>query len=281
MTSINATSNLTPGATYSNVAQCALVLEDTPTEVLKFESFPDDGIEESYSVSGYREIAADRMSQPGFVAYRGGNWSSFNLVLKFRAGEQLKRQIEIGSLQSSDLEVLLLQMEARARWCQALAFPMERSATTFVSRIQRRAEAGSGTTLAALQQTSLGQLTRNDPPFVLVVFGKFLTLRCYVSGYSIKWTHPFHPVTVRPYGAEVTLSLQRLEFDYPTWKSIRANGGQRDGTPTLPRIEGDVVFNYEAGRAASNRVNTDNAGATSSARAGGAPSAAVLSVGPT
>lgn len=277
--------NLIGNVAYSNVSQCSLVLEDNPVggdSKLVFESFPEDGIEEGYSVNGYREIAANRMPQPGYVAYRGGNWSAFSLVLKFRAGDELGRQVALSQLQTSDLEGILINMQRKVRWCQALAFPLERNATTFTNRIRERARLG-GLSESALTQVDLGQLTRNDPPIVLVVFGSFLTLRCYVTAYSIKWTHPFHPITAHPYGAEVTLQFQRLELDYPTWESIRNQGGRFPQSPFLPRIPGNVLVRSTFARTAGANLAAANARARAEARAEdpGAAAAQFLSVGST
>lgn len=235
-------STLTPGCSPPNVATCALVLEDLPVgfdSKLLFESFPEGGIEESYSVNGYREIAADRMPQPGGAAYRGGNWSAFSLELKFRAGNALGGVASIETLSTTDLESILTQMERRARWCQALTFPgLERSATSFIERIEANARE-AGIDEATLKSANLGQLSRRDPPMVLVVFGSWMTLRCYATGYSMRWEHPFHPVTVQPYGCTVTLSLQRLDKGYPTWKSIRNQAG---GLPQSPTVTGSSLI---------------------------------------
>jgi len=114
---VSSVQDIVQGSTFANVSMCALVLEDNPVgddSRLDFESFPENGIEEAYSTTAYREIAADRMSQPGFAAYRGGNWSSFNLELEFRAGNALGRPIaSLGELSTTDLEDILLQMERK------------------------------------------------------------------------------------------------------------------------------------------------------------------------
>jgi hypothetical protein len=274
--------NLIGQVAYNNVSQCALVLEDNPVgedSRLYFDSFPEDGFEESYAVAGYREIASSRMPQPGEVAYRGGNWSAFSLALKFRAGDQLGRRASIDSLSSADLESILLTMQRKVRWCQALAFPLERDATTFNRRvIQRLVRSGASGQALANQVGQLG-LVRNDPPFVLVVFGSFLTLRCYVTGYAIKWTHPFHPVTAHPYGAEVTLSFQRLDLDNPTWQSVREQGGKLPQSPFIPRIQGDVLLRVAAGRSKAESITAANARAAAQSRANnpGGAAAAFLS----
>lgn len=277
MTRPNAIQDLVGNVSYSNVSQCALVLEDNPVNGdsrLDFESFPEDGFEEAYTVEGYREIAGSRMPQPLFAAYRGGNWNDFALTLRFRAGDQLRREVEISQLTRNDLDALLVSMERKARWCQALCFPLERNATTFTNRIRARAQAG-GIDESALRSVDLNQLTRNDPPIVLVVFGSFLTLRCYATSYSLKWTHPFHPVTAQPYGCDVNLTFKRLELDYPTWDSIRNSPGALPPSPFLPRLQGTSILSATEDRNSTQSIQSDNSGAIAS---GGGNSPASFSV---
>lgn len=271
------TSNLVPGLGFSNVAMCALVLEDNPVgedSKLVFESFPPDGIEESYAVTGYREIAADRMPQPGFAAYRGGNWSAFTLELKFRAGNALGRPIaSLQELSVADLEGILTDMERKVRWCQALCFPLERDARTFRERIIANART-AGFSEQDLEAVNRGQLPRHDPPYVLVQFGSWLTLRCYATGYSIKWEHPFHPATVQPYGATVSLSFQRLDLDYPTWQTVRNQAGGLPQSPFMPRVPGSVVLQNTAARIAASNAQSQNAAAIAAGRVGATGDAA-------
>lgn len=257
---------------------CALVLEDNPVGAdsrLSFESFPESGFDEAYSVAGYREIAADRMPQPGFAAYRGGNWNNFSLDLKFRANRFTGRHVTVGEMTPAELGAILLQMERKVRWCQALSFPLERDAKTFQERVQSKPIFG-GMNKSDMSTVSLGQLTRNDPPLVLVVFGSFLTLRCYCTGYTIKWEHPFHPVTAQPYGATVSLQFLRLDKEYPTWESIRNQAG---GSPQAPAFTGNV--NFTSSNQASARTQNDSAAAEASARSSdpGGAAAQFLSVG--
>jgi hypothetical protein len=273
--------DLVPGSTYSDVSKCALILEDNPVgedSRLNFESFPAEGIEESYAVTGYREIAADRMPQPGFAAYRGGNWSAFTLELKFRAGDYLGRTVDLKALSVADLEGILTTMEAKARWCQALCFPLERKATTFTDRILQNARS-AGISESDLASVNLGQLTRVDPPYVLVQFGSWLTLRCYATGYSIKWEHPFHPVTVQPYGCTVSLSLQRLDLDFPTWGSIRGQAGGLPQSPSTRRIQGTSIVSNTAAQIAADNARAQNAAAFAADRIGAEPPAQFFSVG--
>ena len=259
--------NLASNASWNDVSQCALVLEDDPIKDsrLSFESFPENGFEEAYSLNGYREIAASRMPQPGFVAYRGGNWSNFSLELKFRARAPIGRQSDLDKLSNSELSGILVEMERKVRWCQALHFPLARKFSgAEINRITRRSKAG-GFKTSTLSRVNLDQLERNDPPFVLVVFGSFLTLRCYATGYSIRWDHPFHPVTVQPYGATVTLQFQRLELDYPTYDDIRNRAGSRPQSPNQLTIQGNV--NVAPSNALEQEAFIENASANASSGA--------------
>lgn len=277
--------NLVAGVGYRNVSQCALVLENNPVgqdSRLSFESFPEDGFEESYGVSGYREIGADRMPQPGFVAYRGGKWSAFSLSLKFRAEGTLGRTNKLNEMTTSDLEGILTAMERKARWCQALSFPLSREATSVNRRIQRAALQGNLNTPAQINGVQ-AQLTRNDPPYVLVVLGSFLVIRCYCTGYAIKWEHPFHPVTAQPYGCTVNLQFQRQDEGYPNWHTVRDAAGALPQSPFIPRIPGNVLIRNTAARAASRALAQGNAGAATTLLSGSTDgnAASVSSVGGT
>ncbi len=210
-----------PSGSYYRI-NCALVLEDEPVgqdSRLEFESFPE-AIEEVYALASYREIGADRMPQPGGVAYRGGNWSTFSIELRFRVGgrpsttQAARPQIEYTRAR---LEQELKEMERKARWCQALCFPLKRSLGEFGQRIAART---TGLTTASVQQ-ALSQLPRNDPPKVLVVFGSWMVVRGYATNVTLKWEPPFDPVTNRPYGCVVNIQIQPLMVTYPTWQSIR------------------------------------------------------------
>jgi hypothetical protein len=239
--------NLVENVAYSRVP-CALVLEGNPAGAdsrLDFESFPADGFEEAYAVSGYDEQAAERMPQPSYVVYRGGNWSSFTLELKFRAGDVLGRQTSLENVNTSDLNDILVAMERKARWCQALQFGLERDASQDIARILTTSATGgqssdalNGKVKEAL--AAIGKVPRSDPPYVLVVIGSFLLLRTYVTGVTIKWEGPFHPITAQAYGCTVNIAFQRLDTTHPTWKSVRESAGRVPPTPHNPKIRGEI-----------------------------------------
>lgn len=227
-----------PRNSEAHASPCLLRIEDaTPAGVqreLRFESFPiDEGITESYTVNQPREIGADRMPQPGGIAYRGGNWGPFTLKLEFHAGVSPGAtptgMATIGrspdDINEATLQQLLIEMESKARWCQALCFPLERSlaGSELGARITANAKA-AGFSQTTLKSTSeaLSKIKRNDPPIVLVVLGSWYTLRGWVSSVQVQWTAPWHPVSARPYGAIVSLTIQPLYLEYPSFKVVSA-----------------------------------------------------------
>lgn len=219
---------------------CALVLEDNPVgddSRLDFETFPES-IEEVYALTSYREIGADRMPQPGGVAYRGGNWSTFSLGLEFRVGAR-NSAARAGQPPSeydrTRFESELQEMSRKARWCQALAFPLERELGELGNRIQRRFAGNSrDPVVSARVRQAISELRRRDPPKVLVVFGAWMTVRGYATNVSVKWLPPYDPVTTRPTGAAVNLQIKPLMVDYPTWQSIR-NGAWEQQAESVQR----------------------------------------------
>lgn len=231
------------------VAQCALVLEDNPVGAdsrLVFESFQQE-IEETYAVAAYEELGAKRMAQPGYVAYRGGNWSSFQIRLTFLAGQKASLTGNgAGSfdpnvaITAPDIDKFLIEMERKVRWCQALAFPLERGLGAAGQRILARANANNVNPSAAATE-AVNKLKRNDPPMVLVVFGSWTVIRCYTTQVNIKWGAPWHPVSARPYTAEVTITFQPQMAEYPTWQTIRNQAGVAGFTTADPSIRGAVV----------------------------------------
>lgn len=217
---------------------CALVLEDNPKgedSRLAFETFPES-IEEVYSLTSYRTIGADRMPQPGAVAYRGGDWSTFAIQLKFRAGDRQSGRADRPpvELNRARLEQELREMERKARWCQALGFPLRRQLEQSTQqRILRNvAPGGRNVVLAADVRKALSELTRNDPPKVLVVFGAWMTVRGYATSVSLKWEPPFDPVSNRPYGCSVNIQIQPLMVNYPTWDTIRGGAWSQQSAGT-------------------------------------------------
>ena len=227
---------------YHDTTPCELVLEDNPVgedSSLEFESFPGE-VEETYALNEYREMGGDRMPQPSFVAYRGGNWNPFTLQLIFRAGrrqgDQIAQQAGLRTtplaLTDAELQQILIRMERKVRWCQALGFPLERAlGETTVRQITSSARANQFAAAQGIppsQSTTekLSSLRRNDPPIVLIVFGSWWVQRAYAKNVSVKWTGPWHPISVRPYGAEVTITFQPIKAVYPTWQLIRDQAGQ-------------------------------------------------------
>jgi hypothetical protein len=241
--------SLAAGGRPGLVSQCALVLEDNPVGAdsrLVFESFQQE-LEMTYAVAAYEELGAKRMPQPGYVAYRGGNWSTFQIRLTFIAGSDAVLAGSGGftfdpatAVTSPDIERLLIEMERKVRWCEALAFPLERGLGAAGQRILARAKANNVLPTAAATE-AVGKLKRNDPPIVLVVFGSWTVIRCYVTQTNTKWGAPWHPMSVRPYTAGVTLTFQPQMAEYPTWQTIRNQAGVGGFTTANPAFRGAVV----------------------------------------
>lgn len=219
-------SRLAPAARFDNVAQHAIVLEETPIgddSRLVFESFPGEW-EESYQLKGYRKMGGHRMAQPQFATYQGGDWGPFPLTLVFRAGIGDGTEGDPNAVVTRDIESILIAMERKVNWLIALAFPLERS-NVETQRFLRAAVANGTLDASLVSEESVSALKRNDPPFVLLILGSWKIIRGYLMGISWTWKPPFHPISGRPYGAEVRMNFQPIQPAYPTWQSIRNQAG--------------------------------------------------------
>jgi hypothetical protein len=218
-----------------SVVPCALVLEDSPVDgdsKLQFNSFPSE-ITEQYAVAQYKEIGGEKMSQPAFASYNGGNWGPFTLKLQFVAGEAdpdiaLLAERDIRTIQTHELDKMLTDMERKVRWCQALPFPLEKQGVgaAFSGRVLSRLNM-SGADAAQVKTVSdaLNNLKRFDPPVVLIVFGSWWVQRAYVTNVEVTWKGPWHPESVRPGSADVAIQFQPIKAAYPTWQNIRNQAG--------------------------------------------------------
>lgn len=220
-------SGLAPTARFDNVSNHAIVLEDTPVGAdsrLVFESFPGMW-QESYQLRNYRQMGGHRMSQPQFATYQGGDWGPFPLTLIFRAGigdgAPASDPLVIGA---RDIESVLLAMEQKVNWLIALGFPLERQNVEGQRILASATATGNSTAISNAQQTA-AKLRRNDPPFVLLILGTWKIIRGYLKNISWVWKPPFHPISGRPYGAEVRMVFQPIQPAYPTWQSIRNQAG--------------------------------------------------------
>jgi hypothetical protein len=262
----------------------ALVIEDPPNDSklrtrLSFQSYPDT-IEEVYTLTQYREIAATRMSQPGFVAYRGGNWGAFPLELQFRAGLDVGKDAAGKSASTPVLDPIpsnpfkaylptrnspdfdtpqmqqqLIDNEINVRWCQALAFPLARGlgATAQKQIIGSKVNAGAQASELSSTGAAIANLQRFDPPIILIQFGSWLTIRGYVTSVTIKWERPFHPRTGRAYGATVDFQFQPLMPFYPNFQSIANQSGDEAYVARTDRLRAAAdVRAAQSNNAASN-----------------------------
>ena len=227
-------SRLAPDARWDNVAQHAIVLEGEPAGAdsrLVFESFPGE-LEESYRLKSYRKMGGHRMPQPQFATYQGGDWGPFPLTLVFRAGINDASGGDPYEIVPRDIETILIMMEQKVNWLIALAFPLNRT-NRESRRIQRAAIASIDFTASDVSQSLASTLRRFDPPFVMLCLGTWKVIRGYLKGISWTWKGPWHPISGRPYGAEVRMEFQPLMQSYPTWNTIRTQAGRAGASGPL------------------------------------------------
>ena len=230
-----------PAGTWSKTSQCALVLEKSPvTERLYFESFPGH-VDEQHTAE-WAANGGTNLQQPSSYTYRGGNWGDFNLELQFRVGGSGSNPDVSGADQ---LEQMLLAMERKVRWCQALTFPFDGSggisaAVETTEPPRRSKEIYYSKLVQGIQNAFNGAsdyVPVTPPSVVLIQFGSWMTLRAYCGMVAIKWGPPWHPISVRPYAATVTMMFKLVKPKLPTWKSIRNQGSPiisvSGGIPTL------------------------------------------------
>lgn len=211
--------------------QCSIALKEKPTERLLFESFPSM-ITETYSVR-YRSKNT-RATATTFNYYQGGDYGDFSLTLYFAAGlhqainttisgrhlqKQAMPEISRKTLQT-DTE--LQKMENKVRWLEALCFP--RPDKQRLSKTRKFVVAGR-------------------PPRVLVTFGRFITIDGQSTGVTIRWGAKFHPISARPYAAEVTIGFKRLSTFYLDWYDV-TSGTRRRAEEEIFRAPG--VFNQQS-----------------------------------
>jgi hypothetical protein len=255
---------IVPGASYRRTSMCALVLEDNPVgddSRLAFESFPQR-IEQSYSLAPYKTLGGNRMPQPAFAVYDGGNWNPIPLELTFIVGGiTAPVGLTAANLSAQDFENLYIDLEGKVNWTEAICFPLER-ANTSAQRIVANA-AMRNPNQPAIQQASIAasKLKRNDPPFVLLVFGAWRIIRGYCTGWSCSWEGPWHPIAARPGTAHVKMTFMPIMPVYPTWQSIRNQAGQTGTTQNnlnQPVLQGTVLSasmtqsSQDSSRAAAN-----------------------------
>ena len=221
------TSGLVPGARFDNTAMYAFVLEDEPVgpdSRLVWESFPAEGLEETYALAAYREMGGNRMPQPAFATYQGGNWQPIPIALNFRAGVNQRNVTGALAIDQTDLDRILLEMERKVNWLEALGFPLERR-NLEARRVLQRSTTTRNVPASAVSTEQFGKLKRNDPPFVLMIWGTWKIIRGYLTNIVISWQPPYHPISGRPYGATVRMQFQPIMPEYPTWQSIRNQAG--------------------------------------------------------
>ncbi len=197
---------------------CAIQLEDDPRNEFRvqFESVPPQGIVEGYSAN-FSAASGRGAPQPAFRRWTGGDWQPMQFDLEFRAGAFSKKGASQQSGQQgtaqSDNSALINEyasdMEKKVRLLQAMSFPKPPQ-----------------------QRTANQKLLPPAPliPFVLVVFGDFVTFRGYVTSTQITWKEPWHPVSARPLTAVVSVSFQPIMAFYPDFYDVQN-----------PQMRGSVV----------------------------------------
>jgi len=220
---------------------CALVLEDDPTQRVQFESFPvEDGVSEGYNAD-YAKTDG-RAAEPLGRMWVGGDWQAINISLVYRAGLSF---FEIGPP-----GVAISRMIEKVNWLKAAAFPRTKT---------RQVPAQKGNALPAafaaasgigpvssifgavgqaqnLQSSSRMATQAAEPPYVLFVWGLFMTLRGRVTAWQVRWTGPYDPITAKPHGAEVMLTYQPESGFYPDWYSVRDTGGGKVPSSLVGRL---------------------------------------------
>jgi len=186
-----------------NYSPCALVLEDDITSRIMFQSFPyEEGIVEGYNAD-YTKTGG-RASEPFGRMWQGGDWNPVNISLQFRAGLSIDDFGPPG--------VVIGKMLRKVSWIKATPFPRTktRPAPTVTTGAKGFGKAGS---------TSYGGQAAN-PPYVLFVWGLFMTLRGKVTAWTVNWKGPYEPISGKPHGADVQLTFQPESGFYPNWWDI-------------------------------------------------------------
>lgn len=263
-----------PGEGYANLKMCCLAMEDDPVgddSKLYFESFPEE-LSETYTAT-WKAMEDKRKSQPRYALWQQGDWTSFTLELTFHVGMDGEARpgggpaylmSVVGGAAGDEaaaiardqmVEDMLIEMEDKVRWCQALSFPISLRSRMLLGGggdggSSRVGDSGSmfsgarldfGVDLNTLNRgaNGAGHFGAGDsytatiegygPPVVLVQLGSWQTLRGYVEGTTINWQRPWHSVSARPYGAKVQLTIHPMRavgmvgniHEYPDWQSVR------------------------------------------------------------
>jgi len=190
-----------------NYSPCALVLKNDPTSRIEFQSFPvEEGITEGYNADYVK--TSGRAAEPFGRLWQGGDWNPININLQFRAGMDLASFGPRG--------VIIGRMLNKVNWIKAAPFPRPRL------RPQRAAKykLGEAKKFARTAMSSYGGQTA-DPPFVLFVWGLFMTLQGKVTAWTVTWMGPYEPISGKPHGANVQLTFQPESGFYPNWYDIK------------------------------------------------------------
>ena len=196
--------------------QCSIALKKKPTEKLLFESFPQT-IAEGYQVM--YDSKRGRTTVATYAYYKGGDYSPFQLTLKFVAGLHGKvnklsnmtvgGQTYIPSDEQREkiaLDTALQNMEAKVRWMQALCFPRPDKPRASANKLF---------------------VVAGTPPKILITYGRFMTIEGQAQNVAITWGPKFHPDSARPYEAAVALSIKRIGTFYIDWYDVSKIASRR------------------------------------------------------
>lgn len=206
---------------------CSIVLETDLKYRVGFESFVPNGIVEGYRAN-FSPAPGKGAPQPAWRRWTGGDWETMQFDLEFRAGPISDGTPADG--QNVDINKLASDMEKKVRLIQAMSFPKPDS-----------------------PRTANQKLLPPAPliPFVLIIFGDFITYRGYITNTQITWKEPWHPVSARPLAAMVSFSFQPIMAFYPDFYDAQD-----------PQMRGSVVNAISAAERQSGvGVGSSNLGA--------------------
>jgi hypothetical protein len=203
---------------------CALVLEKNPTERVQFESFPaEEGITEGYNAD-YAKLGDKYSGEPIRRTWQGGDWNPISITLNFRAG--------LNPLEIGPIGVAIGRMLGKVNWLKASTFPRP---DTYTPAGKKALPSGAKSAGASKASGILSGLA-GRPPYVLFVWGLFMTLRGRIPAWTVQWQGPYEPISGKPHGAIVTLTFQPESGFFPNWYSVRDTGGGNTPASVVSRF---------------------------------------------
>lgn len=197
---------------------CSLLLEDDISSYIAFESFPvDEGITEGYNAD-FTKTQEGRAAEPLRRTWQGGDWNPIQISLTFVAG--------LNPLEAGPTGRAVNKMVDKINWIKAACFPrtdeyspagVKESPTTDPVKKGRRRRS------YRVENAALA----GRVPFVLFVWGLFMTFRGKIHAWTVQWGGPFDPISGKPGSAIVNITYMPENGFYPNWYSIRSSGGNK------------------------------------------------------